>query len=189
METVIVLLVVLVAVALVMVPLVRTPRGAGAGDLDPLPPEKRVSREEDSRSAAESSGSRHTAVAAVASSADREEEASPREPEVETSPDEAVPREREVETSPRKRAGRKRVTDPPGERDAEELPQEAPPPGPGRPLGEGPVGAGASPAEAEVLRYREALRARTICPACSSANPPGSKYCKECGERLLPAAG
>ncbi len=76
---------------------------------------------------------------------------------------------------------------PPGESGAEELPQAAPPPaGPARPLGaRKPGGAvGDSATEEEILRYREALRARTICGYCSTANPPGSKYCKECGERL-----
>ena len=38
--------------------------------------------------------------------------------------------------------------------------------------------------EREVLRYREALRAGTLCPRCGQANPPGSVYCADCGKRL-----
>lgn len=54
---------------------------------------------------------------------------------------------------------------------------------------------GAAPAEGltmveierEVARYREALRARTVCPHCAQANPPGSRFCSDCGRRLSPA--
>src|SRR5688500_9123806 len=51
--------------------------------------------------------------------------------------------------------------------------------------------AGAAPAagqseddriEREVLRYREALRAGTLCARCGQANPPGSAYCADCGK-------
>jgi uncharacterized OB-fold protein len=35
-----------------------------------------------------------------------------------------------------------------------------------------------------VLRYREALRAGTLCVRCGQANPPGSAYCADCGKRL-----
>ncbi|HET9985448.1 MAG TPA: zinc ribbon domain-containing protein [Longimicrobiales bacterium] len=38
--------------------------------------------------------------------------------------------------------------------------------------------------EAEVLRYRDALRAGTVCEYCRQANPPGSRFCYECGQRL-----
>jgi hypothetical protein len=38
--------------------------------------------------------------------------------------------------------------------------------------------------EREVLRYREALRAGTLCGRCGAANPPGSAYCADCGKRL-----
>src|SRR5688572_20604408 len=34
--------------------------------------------------------------------------------------------------------------------------------------------------EREVLRYREALRAGTLCARCGQANPPGSAYCADC---------
>jgi len=39
--------------------------------------------------------------------------------------------------------------------------------------------------EREVLRFREALRAGTVCARCSQANPPGSRYCGDCGRPLL----
>jgi hypothetical protein len=38
--------------------------------------------------------------------------------------------------------------------------------------------------EAEVMRYREALRSGTICTRCSQANPPGSRFCGDCGRAL-----
>lgn len=38
--------------------------------------------------------------------------------------------------------------------------------------------------EAEVRRYREAVRAGTVCRKCGQANPPDSAYCFECGARL-----
>ncbi|HEY8484100.1 MAG TPA: hypothetical protein VIL13_05765 [Longimicrobiales bacterium] len=41
--------------------------------------------------------------------------------------------------------------------------------------------------EAEVARYREALRAGTICRRCRYANPGGSRFCADCGRRLNPA--
>jgi ribosomal protein L40E len=40
------------------------------------------------------------------------------------------------------------------------------------------------PVEAEVARYREALRAGTICRKCGEANPPGSRFCADCGADL-----
>ncbi len=43
--------------------------------------------------------------------------------------------------------------------------------------------------EQEILRYREALRAGTLCSKCSSANAPGSRFCATCGNALTPANG
>ncbi len=42
--------------------------------------------------------------------------------------------------------------------------------------------------EAEIARYREALRAGTVCVRCTFANPPGSRFCADCG-RLLAEPG
>lgn len=36
----------------------------------------------------------------------------------------------------------------------------------------------------EVARYREALRAGTVCARCRFASPPGSRFCADCGNRL-----
>lgn len=44
--------------------------------------------------------------------------------------------------------------------------------------------AGDETIEQEVLRYREAVRADTVCGKCGQANPPDSAYCFECGARL-----
>lgn len=41
--------------------------------------------------------------------------------------------------------------------------------------------------DADVARYREALRAGTVCRRCRAANPAGSRYCSECGQELGPA--
>jgi len=41
--------------------------------------------------------------------------------------------------------------------------------------------------EADVLRYREALRAGTICTRCAQANPAGSHFCMDCGRKLANA--
>lgn len=38
--------------------------------------------------------------------------------------------------------------------------------------------------EAEVQRYREAVRAGTVCRKCGQANPRDSSFCFECGARL-----
>lgn len=38
--------------------------------------------------------------------------------------------------------------------------------------------------EAEIERYRHALRAGTVCRRCGRANPDDSRYCAECGRRL-----
>jgi hypothetical protein len=39
--------------------------------------------------------------------------------------------------------------------------------------------------EAEVVRFRAALRAGTVCARCTTANPAGSRFCSECGEELV----
>jgi hypothetical protein len=38
---------------------------------------------------------------------------------------------------------------------------------------------------AEIDRYRAAIRAGSACRRCSTANPPGSRFCAECGRRLV----
>lgn len=38
--------------------------------------------------------------------------------------------------------------------------------------------------EAEVLRYRQALRAGTLCTHCGLANEPASRFCGQCGRPL-----
>ncbi len=38
--------------------------------------------------------------------------------------------------------------------------------------------------EREVLRYRAALRAGTLCPRCGQANPADSAFCSDCGRKL-----
>ena len=38
--------------------------------------------------------------------------------------------------------------------------------------------------EGEILRYRAAVRAGSVCRKCGQANPAGSAYCYECGARL-----
>jgi ribosomal protein L40E len=38
--------------------------------------------------------------------------------------------------------------------------------------------------EADIRRYREAVAAGTVCGRCRAANPPGSRYCGECGREL-----
>jgi hypothetical protein len=43
--------------------------------------------------------------------------------------------------------------------------------------------------EGEVTRYRQALRAGTVCGACHQANPPGSRFCSECGKLLARGGG
>lgn len=42
--------------------------------------------------------------------------------------------------------------------------------------------------EAELARYRAALRAGTLCDRCRQANPAASRFCAECGRRLPAAA-
>lgn len=38
--------------------------------------------------------------------------------------------------------------------------------------------------DADVERYRTALREGTVCRECRAANPPGSRFCGECGREL-----
>jgi ribosomal protein L40E len=38
--------------------------------------------------------------------------------------------------------------------------------------------------EADLLRYREAVAAGTVCARCRAANPPDSRFCTECGREL-----
>ena len=38
--------------------------------------------------------------------------------------------------------------------------------------------------EVEVLRFREALVAGTLCARCGEANPADAKYCSDCGKPL-----
>lgn len=42
--------------------------------------------------------------------------------------------------------------------------------------------------DAEVDRYRRALRAGSLCDDCLQANPRGSRFCAECGAPLSPDA-
>ena len=173
MQYLIVALLVVVALAAVIVPLLRGPRGAAVGDLDPLPRASGVEGEQ---------------------------------PGAGTPPGEPQPTEfppdRPLQTPPEPRSTPERTVpppkpEPPGEADVEELPISAPPPpGPSRPLGGAAAGGtttlrspglharAPSPEEESVLRYRESLRAGTVCRVCSAANPPGSKFCMECGEKL-----
>lgn len=43
--------------------------------------------------------------------------------------------------------------------------------------------------DAEVRRYRAALRSGTVCPKCLEANPAGSQYCADCGRALADEGG
>lgn len=47
--------------------------------------------------------------------------------------------------------------------------------------------AGGDDIEREVLRYRVAVRAGTVCRKCGQANPADSAFCFECGARLARA--
>lgn len=38
--------------------------------------------------------------------------------------------------------------------------------------------------ESDLERYRLALREDTLCRHCRAANPPGSRFCAECGREL-----
>ena len=40
--------------------------------------------------------------------------------------------------------------------------------------------------DADMARYRAAMRAGTVCTRCSEASPPGSRYCMRCGRRIAP---
>lgn len=50
--------------------------------------------------------------------------------------------------------------------------------------GRRPAGPEDAALEAEVARYRAALRAETVCPKCLEANPADSRYCADCGRAL-----
>ncbi|NIP82868.1 MAG: hypothetical protein GWM90_28045 [Gemmatimonadetes bacterium] len=54
------------------------------------------------------------------------------------------------------------------------------------PLVSGRDGLDEAALDTEVDRYRTALREGTLCPECLAANPPGSRYCAECGTGLEP---
>lgn len=41
--------------------------------------------------------------------------------------------------------------------------------------------------EAEIARFRQALREGTVCAGCGEANPPGSRFCGSCGTPLRPS--
>jgi hypothetical protein len=84
---------------------------------------------------------------------------------------------------PEGRAAR-RATDTPGAgADAAMRGTDAAVPGAGGPV-PADAGVGDDALEAEVLRYREAMRAGTVCRKCGQANPGDSAYCFECGTRL-----
>jgi uncharacterized OB-fold protein len=38
--------------------------------------------------------------------------------------------------------------------------------------------------ETDIRRYRDAVAAGTVCSRCREANPPGSRFCAECGKAL-----
>lgn len=38
--------------------------------------------------------------------------------------------------------------------------------------------------EADVRRYRDALREGTLCSHCREPNPPASQFCRSCGHDL-----
>jgi len=38
--------------------------------------------------------------------------------------------------------------------------------------------------EGEVARYRQAITGGTLCRRCGEANPPGSRFCRDCGKPL-----
>lgn len=44
--------------------------------------------------------------------------------------------------------------------------------------------ASAAELEADVERYRAALREGTVCSGCRGANPGGSRFCGDCGREL-----
>lgn len=48
----------------------------------------------------------------------------------------------------------------------------------------GPVFQDDAALEAEVARYRTALRAGTLCGGCRYPNPDGSNFCADCGRPL-----
>lgn len=42
--------------------------------------------------------------------------------------------------------------------------------------------------EREIMRYREARRAGTMCRRCTTANRAGSRFCAQCGKPLAGAS-
>jgi len=36
----------------------------------------------------------------------------------------------------------------------------------------------------QVARYRAAIKDNTVCERCLTGNPPGSRFCAECGQPL-----
>jgi ribosomal protein L40E len=47
---------------------------------------------------------------------------------------------------------------------------------------------GAAALEGEVARYRDALKAGTLCSRCGEANPVDAKFCRDCGHALPASA-
>jgi hypothetical protein len=48
-----------------------------------------------------------------------------------------------------------------------------------------PVGRpGDAAVEGEIARYRQAISGGTLCRRCGEANPPGSRFCRDCGKPL-----
>ena len=41
--------------------------------------------------------------------------------------------------------------------------------------------------DADVERYRQALAGGTVCARCQFPNPPGSRFCAECGREVARA--
>ena len=200
MQIALIVLIAVVAIGAVLWPLVRTPGGAGAGDLDPLPDRRDDVGLEgpspaDLRAPAPPPATAPAPPPGTAPAPPPGTASAPgTAPPPGTVPAPGAPRVPAPGGSPGSAPAPAPV---PGETGSEELPQAAPPPAePPRPLGArgaapagsprtaGPAGTPTSPIEAEILDYREALRAHTVCRFCSTASPPGSKYCKECGEKL-----
>ncbi len=51
-----------------------------------------------------------------------------------------------------------------------------------------PAGLDAATLDAELERYRAALRSGTLCLSCGAPNPKGSRFCAQCGDRLIAAS-
>lgn len=43
---------------------------------------------------------------------------------------------------------------------------------------------GSPDVEREILAYRDALRAGTVCARCAAANPAASRFCAQCGKAI-----